>query len=168
MNTNEMIQALTALAQEKPKYDYKQLDEMESECRAKMCDIQRYGDKDAVARASGKSDVMYFQKETDAAYHKLLENLGVILPMSETDGQVGKSFYLSTCPEKSEFIKITVSRTNGVTAGRHTETKTVEEAKECYAIEQKMKQIDRMRRNLYAVQKLARTLAATLSALENE
>ena len=168
MNTNEMIQALTALAQEKPKYDCKQLDAMERECRVKMHDIQRYGSKYAVATASGKVDATYFQRETDAAYYKLLENLGAILPMTETDGQVGKSFYLSTCPEKSEFIKITVSRTNGVTAGRHTETKTVEEAKECYALTQKAKQIDKMRKNLYAVQKLARTLAATLSALENE
>ena len=168
MNTNEMIQALTVLAQEKPKYDYKQLDEMERECRVKMRDIQRYSSKYAVANASGKSDARYFQKETDAAYYKLLENFGAILPMTEIDGQVGKSFYLSTCPEKSEFIKITISRTNGVTVSRNTETKTVEEAKECYAAEQRMKQIDRMRKNLYAVQKLARTLAATLSALENE
>lgn len=167
MTNMEIINALNALAAQTPKIDNSKLYETENKLEREKASIKRYSNKYAVARAHNKGSFsMHFQNETDKAYYALLKNFGSLLPMSDSDGQVGKSFYLATCPEKCEFVKITISRTNGVTAGKNCETTTVSDAQNLNEINNKLRKIEKLKEAQNTIQRLAEKLAETLAILE--
>ena len=166
MTNMEMINALNALAAQTPKLNKDELFRKQQTLEDKKRAIKTYQCKYYLARAKNKSFTNYFSNATNNAYYTLIKNLSKILPSSETDGQVGASFYLSTNPEKGEFVRVSVSRTNGVSAGKNCETETIEDALKIKELSSQIFQIDNMINSTAKIEKLCKTLVAMLSAME--
>ena len=166
MTNMEMINALNALAAQTPKLNKDELLRKQKTLEDKKFAIKTYHRKYYLAKAKNKYITTAFSSATDNAYYALIKNLGKILPSSETDGQVGASFYLSTNPEKGEFVRVSVSRTNGVSAGKNCETETVEDALKIRELSSQISQIDNMINSTAKIEKLCKTLVAMLSAIE--
>lgn len=168
MNTELMLSMLNEIANQTMP-DTSEIRKAINQCECKKLTIKRYSTRYEVARAKGKRvGTHYFDTNTtDKAYWTLRKNLAKLLPeCKDTDGQIGSSFYLDTCPEKGEFVKITITRCNGVQAGSKTFTETVAEAKEYAELEAKISRLEKMEKSITNVANLAKRLAQTIKDLQ--
>ena len=124
--------------------------------------------KDAFAHSKDKWRTNYFSSKTNRVYDELTQALSTFLPdTSDADGQLGRTFYISTDEAKGEFVSITVARTNGVSANRNAVLDSVEKAQQYRTLEQQEYEMAKLAQKSTRLGGLARELTAILGALED-
>lgn len=166
MNTDVMLAMLEEVANQELPSTREILNAAEN-CARKKDSIRKYSSRYSVANAKGKHDANYFQSITDKAYWTLRKSLAKLLPeCKDTDGQIGNSFYLETCPEKGEFVKITISRCNGVQAARKVFTENVADARAYAELDAKQARLEKMAKTFTNLSALANKLSQTIKDLQ--
>ena len=124
--------------------------------------------KDAFAHSKNKWWTNYFSSKTDRVYDELTKTLSTLLPdTSDADGQLGRTFYISTDEAKGEFVSITVARTNGVSASRNAVLDSVEKAQQYQTLEKQEYEMAKLAQKSTKLSGLARELDTILGALED-
>lgn len=162
----ELIAKLNEIA-ENNKIDSAKLNQTADKLREKRAKIKTYGCRCYLVRAK-HGHIYHFTNNTDNAYWELRKNFGMILPMSEEDGQVGASFYLETDKEKSEMIKITICRTHGVAVNTSGNIicENVKDAKDYTDLLEKERKLVKMAKAGENIDSLIKKLTETLALLD--
>lgn len=162
----QLISMLAALAQMPSEDIYKAARAKQSMLNEQRQELGAEFSKDAFARSKNKWLTNSFSSKTDRVYNELTQALSTLIPdTSDADGQLGRTFYISTDEAKGEFVSITVARTNGVSANRDAVLDSVEKAQQYRTLAEQEYEMGKLAQKSTRLSGLARELTAILNAL---
>lgn len=168
MTNIELISALNALGA-LPAVDVaKVADEKRKQAQIARLDLHACYNKRTFAKNHNKWWVRDFSSATNQTYNHITNVLSSLIPgQTEDDGQIGRSFYISTDKQRGEFITITVARTNGVSACSGAVLESVADAQEYERLLSTENEMNNLMWNAGKLASLAKQLSGILTALEN-
>lgn len=168
MTNTELISALNALGA-LPAVDVaKVANEKRKQAQAARMDMRACYDKCSFAKNHSKWWVGGFSSATNQTYNRITEVLSSLIPaQTEDDGQIGRTFYISTDKNRGEFITIHVARTNGVSSCSGAVLESVEQAQEYERLLETEAEMSKLAWNAGKLASLANQLSGILTALEN-
>lgn len=168
MTNIELISALNALGA-LPAVDVaKVADEKRKQAQDARMDLHACYNKRAFAKNHSKWWMRDFSSATNQTYNEITDALSSLIPaQTEDDGQIGRSFYISTDKQRGEFVSITVARTNGVSACSGAVLESVADAQEYKRLLNTENEMDKLMWNVEKLASLAKQLSGILTALES-
>lgn len=162
----QLISMLAALAQMPSEDIYKAARAKQSMLFEQREALNAKCSKDAFAYSKNKWGTDYFSSKTDRVYDELTQALSTLVPdTSDADGQLGRTFYISTDEAKGEFVSITVARTNGVSASQNAVLDSVKKAQQYQTLAKQEYEMAKLAQKSTRLSGLARELTAILNAL---
>ena len=168
MTNAELISALNALGALPVNDVAKIADEKRKQAQDARMEMRACDNKTRFAKSHNKWWLRDFSLATNQTYNQITEALSSLIPaQTEEDGQIGKTFYISTDKQRGEFISIHVSRTNGVSTCSGAILDSVEKAQEYDRLLDTENEMRKLMWNAGKLASLAKQLSGILIALEN-